>query len=346
MLRTALQECRLCSRSAITKHAASTSRLTTNDFRRSLPKASSFPLARWASTTSSTSHSPPAASTSSTTSSQPQKHKKPGPFKTQLRQDRSSRIRQRPSAPDGQAIAFSTAESYDIDALRKALWNKGLLGRGDGDDAVNLMGEAIWVPRWPLSPISSEGGAIETDAAEQGELFVFESGAFVSWNMSETSAREFADSVLRNIDSKPRLMSSEISGDLFTPVEVDRYREEQTEAMDYIVRNNQATGVKGDCIIIGESGNSREASADFASPPLATAIHPPSTASGNIKGRNQPSDSMIPHASGFGQDMSASKAVLQRSENDLRARLTLSRGLARSTKLAVYEEMLDSHMDE
>lgn len=187
---------------------------------------------------------------------------------------------------------------------------------------------------------------MEMDAAEQGELFVFESGAFVSWNMSETSAREFADSVLRNIDSKPRLMNSEISGDMFTPVEVDRYREEQTEAMDYIVRNNQATGVKGDCIIIGESGNSREASADFASPPLATAIHPPSSASGNIRGRNQPSDSMIPHASGFGQDMSASKAVLQRSENDLRARLTLSRGLARSTKLAVYEEMLDSHMDE
>ena len=32
------------------------------------------------------------------------------------------------------------------------------------------MGEAIWVPRWPLSPLSSEGGAIETDAAEQGSM--------------------------------------------------------------------------------------------------------------------------------------------------------------------------------
>ena len=339
MLRTVLQECRLCSRQAIALASS-------NSPRAIIPKGlHRLSQIRLASTATSPSTSSPVPSTSNPV--QTSKSKKPGGLnKKQLRQDRSSRIRQRPSAPDGQAIAFSTAESYDIDALRKALWNKGLLGRGDGDDAVNLMGEAIWVPRWPLHSSVGEEVEITSSPTEAGELFIFESGAFVSWNMSEASARDFANNVLRNIDSKPRLASSVLAQEVFTPVEVDKYREEQTEAMDFVILNNQSTGVKGDCIIIGESGDSRESDTDFASPPLATAIHPPSSASGTSRNRTQSSDSVTAHASGTGMRSTAGRGDLRRSENDLRARLTLSRGLARSTKLAVYEEMLDSHMDE
>lgn len=320
--------------------AAQSSRLLSSDIRHVATKAPLIPLSRWASTTSTPSPTP-----SQSTSTPPTKQKKPGPFKNQLRQDRSSRIRQRPNAaPDGQAIAFSTAESYDIDALRKALWNKGLLGRGDGEDAVNLMGEAIWVPRWPLPPRAGEETEVQT-TGEAGELFIFESGAFVSWNMSESSAREFANRVLRNIDSRPHLLSSEPAQEAFTPIEVDKYLEEQTEAMDFVIRSNSQTGVRRDCIIIGDSGHAPQTSADSSSPPLATAIHPPSSAP-PAKARSINQTSFIDHASGFGHDLKAPKIVLQRSESDLRARLTLSRGLARSTKLAVYEEMLDTHMDE
>lgn len=343
MLRAALLECRLCATGAYAAASKPTSLALDIRPASSVAVAPFFMQSRRASTASTSTSS---STLSQSSSSTPPKHKKPGPLKNQLRQDRSSRIRQRPSAPDGQAIAFSTAESYDIDALRKALWNKGLLGRGDGEDAVNLMGEAIWVPRWPLA--NRPGEETESNiASEAGELFIFESGAFVSWNMSESSARDFANTVLRNIDSRTRSNASEAMQEIFTPVEVDKYLEEQTEAMDFVVRNNQGTGVRRDCIIIGDSGDAPQVSADSTIPPLATAIHPPTSAAKSVRPRQETNNaSYIDHASSFGQDLSPPKAILQRSESDLRARLTLSRGLARSTKLSVYEEMLDLHMDE
>ena len=345
----------------------------------STPRSSSSPLA-------SVLAAGPAggSSASQPTTTTLKQSKKPGPHKTQLRQDRSSRIRHRASAsPDGQAIAFSTAESYHIDALRSSLYENGLLGRGKGEDAVNLMGEAIWVPVWPLprdeGPREGQRPATSTsERAAAGEIFIFESGAFVSWHMSEADARSFAEQVLGSATTS---IAGSALGSVVKPssstnaaaVEIDRYGERQQEAMDFVVSSGETTGVKGDLIIIGSSdarqrapderfepeggdssGHSASAAAAAAAPaPLATAIHPPSSniAGAGKRSRYARAERVDEHGSSAtsGQaslDKAMSRrTVLPRSEDDLKARLSLSRGLARSTKLAVYEEMLDAHMD-
>jgi uncharacterized Rmd1/YagE family protein len=267
--------------------------------------------------------------------------------KTQLRQDRSSIIRH--TVPDGQAISFSTAERYDIDTLRKSLWDHKLLGRGDGFDAMNLMGEAIWIPKWPVEDSSNTSSSIATNNGNEsenssvpkkqsddtpGEIFIFETGSFVSWHMSAADAQAFADEVLKKSD---------------VPVEIEPYAEPQVEAMGFVVQSGEKTGVKEDMIVIGTTSEALQEEDDLvrqtqASPPLATAIDPLPNAS---KGAFSLSSSS-PSASqaGWAGPFALRQTILPRSEDDLRARLSLSSGLARSTKLAVYEEMLDSHMDE
>lgn len=269
--------------------------------------------------------------------------------KTQLRQDRSSIIRH--TVPDGQAISFSTAERYDIDTLRKALWDHKLLGRGDGFDAMNLMGEAIWIPKWPVedsasnssSIIATNNGNSESDKTPSqlqqtsdtsGEIFIFETGSFVCWHMSTADAQAFADEVLKKND---------------IPVEIERYAEPQVEAMGFVVKSGEKTGVKEDMIVIGTTSEALQADNDVptdsqASPPLATAIDPLPNASKGAFSLASSSSTSLP--AGWPGAISHRQTILPRSEDDLRARLSLSSGLARSTKLAVYEEMLDAHMDE
>lgn len=268
--------------------------------------------------------------------------------KTQLRQDRSSIIRH--TVPDGQAISFSTAERYDIDTLRKSLWDHKLLGRGDGFDAMNLMGEAIWIPKWPVEEASSSNNSVtiatnngssnENEKSPQqqsdtsGEIFIFETGSFVSWHMSPADAQAFADEVLKKSD---------------IPVEIEPYAEPQVEAMGFVVQSGEKTGVKEDMIVIGTTSEALQPENDItrdsqASPPLATAIDPlPNASKGAFSlSASSTSASQV----GWMGPFAHRQTILPRSEDDLRARLSLSSGLARSTKLAVYEEMLDLHMDE
>lgn len=281
--------------------------------------------------------------------------------KTQLRQDRSSIIRH--TIPDGQAISFSTAERYDIDTLRKALWDHKLLGRGDGNDAMNLMGEAIWIPKWPIedSPTSSStsisnsglattfslnnveendpqltsASSLSQSSDAPGEIFIFESGSIVVWHMSMAEAQLFLDEVIKKHT---------------TPVEIESYDEPQIEAMEFVVQSGEKTGVKEDMIVIGTTSEAvHDAENDILaenpnSPPLATAIDPlPSASKGTFSLSSSSSSSQL---GTWPNPLSHRNTILPRSEDDLRARLSLSSGLARSTKLAVYEEMLDAHMDE
>lgn len=267
--------------------------------------------------------------------------------KTQLRQDRSSIIRH--TVPDGQAISFSTAERYDIDTLRKSLWDHKLLGRGDGFDAMNLMGEAIWIPKWPVEDSSIASSSIATNNGNEnensstpkersddtsGEIFIFETGSFVSWHMSAADAQAFADEVLKKSD---------------IPVEIEPYAEPQVEAMGFVVQSGEKTGVKEDMIVIGTTSEALQADDDLvrhtqASPPLATAIDPlPNASKGTFSLSSSSSSASQAEWAG---PFTLRQTILPRSEDDLRARLSLSSGLARSTKLAVYEEMLDLHMDE
>jgi uncharacterized Rmd1/YagE family protein len=93
----------------------------------------------------------------------------------------------------------------------------GLLG-----NAVNLLGEAILLPRWspPTAPTSTE--------AEVGEVFIFESGTIVLWGLSMNAAEQFLRKVIRG--------STDSSSDEFIGwVEQGRYSEPETEVLEYWV---------------------------------------------------------------------------------------------------------------
>lgn len=130
--------------------------------------------------------------------------------------------RRRPA--DGKVIALTTAESYDTAQLLQRLQAMGLL-----EDAVNLVGEAVLLPRW--SPAAATFFDADTAAAgnpnaatlqEQGEVYVFESGTVVLWGLSMDAAEVFLRKVIR--------------GGLGTSngfVEQGRYAEPETEVLEY-----------------------------------------------------------------------------------------------------------------
>ena len=253
----------------------------------------------------------------------------------------------------------STAEKYDIDALRKQLWKRSFLGRGDGMDAMNVMGEAIWIPKYPLdeppSDTSLSANTIASASTKSGEIFIFENGSYVTWNMNHEDAKGFAESFLRGSPSYDRDGTN-------GPVEIEKYKETQMEAMGFIVRSGENTGVRDDLIVVGtnvvaSSGDgynnatatTEDSLGGSSHPPLATAIEPlhGSLHSPASTIDDQPlSASSLQSFDDSTSGTSTSQVRLPRTEDGLRARLSLSSGLARSTKLAVYEEMLEDLMDE
>ncbi|GAA5839993.1 hypothetical protein JCM11251_006583 [Rhodosporidiobolus azoricus] len=198
-----------------------------------------------------------------------------------------SSLRESRQVPDGRVIALTTAESYDTASLLKNLQAQGLL-----DGAVNLVGEAILLPRW--SPASSTffdpeaastsvaGGAAE---GEVGEVYIFESGTIVLWGLSMNAAETFLRKVIR--------------GGQEGFVEEGRYAEPETEVLDYWVGKG-TTRMSGDSI-------------HLTSVPSSI-----STLSSSIEN---------------GAPAPPSKDLLER--------LAFSAGMARVTKLGVYEEQFD-----
>jgi uncharacterized Rmd1/YagE family protein len=113
---------------------------------------------------------------------------------------------------DGKVVALTTAESYDFPALLKGLDELGLL-----ETAMNLVGEAIYLPRWhsPDSPSSA------------GEVFVFASGTIVTWGLEPQGAQAFLRTVVRGRAVRP---GSELGF-----VEMGRYGELESEVLNYRV---------------------------------------------------------------------------------------------------------------
>ncbi|KAM0786486.1 hypothetical protein ACM66B_001944 [Microbotryomycetes sp. NB124-2] len=181
--------------------------------------------------------------------------------------------------PDGQAVALTSAENYDTAALLKALDALGLLS---GGGALNLLGEAIYLPKW--TPDGS---------TQQGEVFVFESGTIVTWGLATDGAEAFLRQVIRGaLPTTTTTTSTEELG----WVEQGRYNEVEKEVLDYYV-SKRPTGMHADTIHLSSNG---ALPSDMAS--IESAIDSP----------------------------------------DLLARLAFSAGMARVTKLAIYEEQFDA----
>ncbi|GAA5830048.1 hypothetical protein JCM3766R1_006749 [Sporobolomyces carnicolor] len=185
--------------------------------------------------------------------------------------------------PAGKAIALTTAESYDTRVLLKGLEQMGLLG-----NAVNLLGEAILLPRWSPASASTSTGELEV-----GEVYIFESGTIVLWGLSMHAAEQFLRTVIRG-PTDPN------TDDFIGWVEQGRYSEPETEVLEYWVGKGP-TRMSGDSILLS------------AAPLLS---HP-------------------------AIDVHSSSAVPLTPSKDLLERLAFSAGMARVTKLGVYEEQFD-----
>lgn len=187
-------------------------------------------------------------------------------------------------ASDGKVIALCTAEAYDTPSLLQGLQTLGLLEGTSGNGAVNLMGEAIYIPRW--SPIPSTA----TESPEVGEIFIFESGTIVAWGLSTQGIESFLRQVIRGSPAT-KVGKGELGW-----VERGRYAESESELLDYWV---DGTDPSQHINLIGD------------------ALHLYAAPSPSSSHLNSP------------------------PSRDLLARLALSAGMARTTKLGVYEEQFD-----
>ncbi|KAI5481855.1 hypothetical protein MNV49_000132 [Pseudohyphozyma bogoriensis] len=182
-------------------------------------------------------------------------------------------IQQRPA--DGLVVALSTAQSYNFQALVESLNALGLV-----NGARNLIGEAVYLPRW-----SPGGSPIEGDKPEVGEIFLFESGSIVAWGLKKSSVELFLRTVIRGASDNGALGW----------VEQGRYSEHESEVLEYRVEPKSLTKIVGDTIILTTPPSPMEA-------PTQSGVNPP---------------------------------------DDLLARLAFSAGMARITKLGVYEQQFD-----
>ncbi|BGP25871.1 hypothetical protein Rt10032_c06g2725 [Rhodotorula toruloides] len=199
---------------------------------------------------------------------------------------------------DGKVIALTTAESYNTTELLRTLQDQGLL-----EGAVNLLGEAILLPRWsPASVTFFDPEHLLGDPAQQesGEVYIFESGTIVLWGLSMQAAETFLRKVIRGGSHK------------FGFVEVGRYGEPETELLEYWIGSG-ATRMAGDSIILSSAPSAAAPASDSSFSSVQTLISP------------QPEASHPIHPS-----------------KELLERLAFSAGMARVTKLGVYEEQFDA----
>jgi len=209
---------------------------------------------------------------------------------------------------NGRITACSTAEEYSTDGLQRTLASLSLIGTGKSADAINLLGEAVYLPAGGISG--------------SGEVFIFENGSFVVWNGEQ-----------EDVD---RLVATVIKGKGVEVMPLTKGMEE--ESMEYRLDETTGPSVKGNTIIL----------------PLQSVPEPPNQ-SGSIDPvstfeSSQVRFSPLPLP---GKLASLDPAVLPpmrknglpMTENDILLRLAVSAALVRSTKLAMYEKLLDDFIE-
>ena len=246
-----------------------------------------------------------------------------------------------------EVVAWATADSYDFDALI----HSGNLPRGWTlleDD------EAIYIPSWP--PHAHSAGSSQDAQAPNtlvqappgtGEVFIFQSGSYVTWGLSEEQSQRFLRSVIRKRPSVEVVGLKSRSRDSKVEIEKDRYFHIGDEAMEWVWRENEwvwsslvrkslkadeqfyhrPTRIVGDVIVLG---------------------HAPHLSDPQAEGNGLPAEAIDAGEStklspGIA-DADATRAAVADEWSPLLARLAFSQGLSRSARLSAQETALDNFL--
>lgn len=120
------------------------------------------------------------------------------------------------------AIAYATAESYDF---------KKLIGSGRLPAGWQMLedDEVLYIPHWP-HPSTSSTASSTSSLPTGGEVFVFQSGSYVTWGLSSDQSSRFLRLVLQGRAGV---------GGKNSNAEVDSYTTIGDEAMEYILAEDQ-----------------------------------------------------------------------------------------------------------
>lgn len=171
----------------------------------------------------------------------------------------SQPLRNAPSMTRGpvlQCVAHTTAEKYDLVNLGVTLSNLGVrwdeIPEGDRERAIVIgpwkgRGGAERLVQGKDLPRVNESHGNEYEEEEEnmgfgygdrGEIWVFNSGSFVTWGLSEEKGKAFLREVIRR-------KGSGIEIEPFAP------GEHEVEEMDFVVDPNANTAILGNLILLG-----------------------------------------------------------------------------------------------
>ncbi|EPQ26386.1 uncharacterized protein PFL1_06034 [Pseudozyma flocculosa PF-1] len=207
-----------------------------------------------------------------------------------------------------EVFAWATAYQYDFNALIRS-------GRLPPGWKWVERDEVIYVPSWPhhQQPDSSSAPqtaqpSASTSSAPTGEVFIFRSGSYITWNLSLSQSQRFLRQVIQGRD-------------LQHVVELGRYTEMGDETMECLVDPSETTRIRDGLIVLGKS----PVEADQDAQSSVSDAEPSSSSSSS----SSPSSTAPPPTTSIDEEWTP-----------LRAKLAFSQGLATSARLSVQEQTL------
>ncbi|KAF3914860.1 hypothetical protein ABW20_dc0105411 [Dactylellina cionopaga] len=205
--------------------------------------------------------------------------------------------------------AYCTAEKYNLRQCNSLLKSGGYvpdpLSTGLGDEVIHL--------RLPLPPQTCRH--FPTGADSYGDIFVFPSGNIVSWGIPEAIITSVAA--------------------LIRPAAESPHSTTETETLEFVEDpNRSASFLRGDVITIGTGTKKLEEDTTHHSNiiSISNLVDP------------MPS-SLVERRQSMREREEAEESSRRQATPTVLAKIAFSSGLARSTKLAVLEELLESYIE-
>lgn len=95
---------------------------------------------------------------------------------------------------------------------------------------------ATYAPPTPYQDAIPSAAPRQFEQGQNGEIWVFKSGSFVTWGLSAAEGRSFLREVIRNPSGN---------------IEISRHGEVQTEEVDFVVDPTEETLIRGNLVLLG-----------------------------------------------------------------------------------------------